>query len=229
VEIGTVENGTGDGGTQANCVRALAFGLVPDSGRQEVVKQLVTLVRDAGTHLGTGFLATPYLLPVLAENGRPDLAYELLMQDSEPSWLVMVDRGATTMWEAWDGVAADGTARQSLNHYSKGAVISFLHRYTAGLRQAPGSAGYERIIIEPRPGAGITSAATSHRGPQGPIVVSWTIDDDEITLIATVPPGTTAEVRLAARPHAVVGPGTHTFTAPARGDDHQPHLARSAS
>ena len=222
-------DGTVDGGTQANCVRALAFDLVPDGGRPAVVKQLVTLVRDAGTHLGTGFLATPYLLPVLADNGQPDLAYELLMQDSEPSWLVMVDRGATTMWEAWDGRGADGTTRQSLNHYSKGAVISFLHRYTAGLRQAPGNAAYKRIIIEPRPGAGITSAATSHRGPQGPIEVSWAIDDGEITLIATVPPGTTAEVRLTGRPNAVVGPGTHTFTAPAGGNDHQPQLARSAS
>ena len=96
---------------------------------------------------------------MLADNGQLDLAYELLMQDSEPSWLVMVDRGATTMWEAWNGIGPDGTARQSLNHYSKGAVISFLHRYTAGLRQAPGSAAYERIIIEPRPGAGLTSAA----------------------------------------------------------------------
>ena len=151
------------------------------------------------------------------------------MQDSEPSWLVMVDRGATTMWEAWDGIGPDGTARQSLNHYSKGAVISFLHRYTAGLRQAPGSAAYERIIIEPRPGAGITSAATSHRGPQGLIGVSWAIGDGEITLIATVPPGTTAEVRLTGQANAVVGPGTHTFTAPAGGNDHQPQLARSAS
>ena len=226
---GTGANGTVDGGTQANCVRALAFDLVPASGRQAVVKQLVALVRDAGTHPGTGFLATPYLLPVLADNGQPDLAYELLMQDSEPSWLVMVDRGATTIWEAWDGLGADGTARQSLNHYSKGAVISFLHRYTAGLRQAPGSAAYERIIIEPRRGAGITAAATSHRGPQGPIGVSWAIDGGQITLIATVPPGTTAEVRLTGRPNAVVGPGTHTFTAPAGGNDRQPQLARSAS
>ncbi|RKR29871.1 alpha-L-rhamnosidase [Arthrobacter oryzae] len=226
---GTVGNRTVDGGTQANCVRALAFDLVSDDVRAAVAGQLAGLVRDAGTHLGTGFLATPYLLPVLADNGYPDLAYELLMQDSEPSWLAMVDRGATTVWEAWNGLDADGTARQSLNHYSKGAVISFLHRYTAGLRQAPGSAAHERIIIEPRPGAGITSAATSHRGPQGLIGVSWAIDDDEITLTATIPSGTTAEVRLPGQPNAVVGPGTHTFTAPSGGNDHQPRLARSAS
>jgi alpha-L-rhamnosidase len=215
--------------SQANCVRALAFDLVSPEQRAAVTAQLVSLIRAAGTHVGTGFLATPYLLPVLADNGEVDVAYELLMQDSEPSWLAMVDRGATTMWELWNGLDAGGTPHQSLNHYSKGAVVSFLHRCTAGLSQALGSAGYERIIIEPRPGAGLTSAATSHRGPQGLIEVLWTEDDGGLQLSASVPPGTTAEVRLPGRPAAVVGPGTHSFTAPA---SHQttesPQLVRSA-
>ncbi|WP_426226512.1 family 78 glycoside hydrolase catalytic domain [Pseudarthrobacter sp. DSP2-3-2b1] len=223
-------DGTVGGGTQANCVRALAFGLVPDAKRACVADQLAVLVRDAGTHLGTGFLSTPYLLPVLADNGYPDLAYELLMQDSEPSWLVMVDRGATTMWEAWDGIAADGSAHQSLNHYSKGAVVSFLHRYTAGLRQAPGSAGWQDIIIEPRPGAGLTSASTSHQGPQGLIHAEWISADGGLTLTVTVPPGTAADVRLPGEPATAVGPGTHTFTdaAPAAGATTSSDLARSA-
>lgn len=214
--------------SQANCVRALAFDLVREEQRAAVTAQLVSLIRAAGTHVGTGFLATPYLLPVLAENGELDLAYELLMQDSEPSWLVMVDRGATTMWELWNGLDADGHPRQSLNHYSKGAVVSFLHRYTAGLRQAPGSAGYERIIIEPRPGAGLTSAATSHISPQGLIEVQWVTDDGGLQLSAAVPPGTTAEVRLPGQPPAVVGPGKHHFPAPASGGTAlEPELVRS--
>lgn len=224
---GNVGDGTRRGSSQANCVRALAFDLVSDDVRPAVAQQLAALIRGTGTHLGTGFLATPYLLPALADHGQLDLAYQLLMQDSAPSWLLMVDRGATTIWEDWNGIGPDGSAKGSLNHYSKGAVISFLHRYTAGLRQAPGSAGYEGIIIEPRPGAGLTSASTSHRGPQGLIEVDWAIDDGGITLTATVPPGTTAEVRLTGQPAAVVGPGTHTFTA--GGIDHQPPLARSAS
>ena len=200
--------------SQANCVRALAFGLVAEEHRAAVAAQLAGLIRDAGTHLGTGFLATADLLPVLADNGHLDLAYELLMQDTEPSWLVMVDRGATTMWEAWNGIGPDGTAQQSLNHYSKGAVVSFLHRYAAGLRQAPGSAAYEQLIIEPRPGAGLSSAGTSHRGPQGLIAASWRIEDGELALNAVVPAGTSAEVRLPGRAGAVVGPGTHTFSVP---------------
>ena len=226
-------DGTVRGGTQANCVRALAFDLVPDAARTAVTEQLASLVREAGTHLGTGFLATPYLLPALADNGQLDLAYDLLMQDSAPSWLVMVDRGATTIWEDWNGLGPDGSAQGSLNHYSKGAVISFLHRYTAGLRQAPGSAGWERVIIEPRPGAGLTSASTSHHGPQGLIEVGWTIHDGVLTLTATVPPGTTADVRLPGEPAAAVGPGTHEFSAdagpcaPARSAETSPDLARS--
>lgn len=225
--------------SQANCVRALAFGLVAEEHRAAVAAQLAGLIRDAGTHLGTGFLTTADLLPVLADNGHLDLAYELLMQDTEPSWLVMVDRGATTMWEAWNGIGPDGTAQQSLNHYSKGAVVSFLHRYAAGLRQVPGSAAYQQLIIEPRPGAGLSSASTSHRGPQGLIAASWRIDDGELTLNAGVPAGTSAEVRLPGRAGAVVGPGTHTFSVPlgpagtagpavSAGTESLPHLIRSA-
>ncbi|WAJ35403.1 family 78 glycoside hydrolase catalytic domain [Arthrobacter sp. FX8] len=218
--------------TQANCVRALAFDLVSPEHRPTVTSQLAALIRNAGTHLGTGFLATPYLLPVLADNGQLDLAYELLMQDSEPSWLTMVDRGATTVWELWNGLDANGTPHQSLNHYSKGAVVSFLHRYTAGLRQAPGSAGWERIIIEPRPGAGLASASTSHTGPRGLIQVAWTAaegakDGGVLTLTATIPSGTTAEVRLPGAPAAVVGPGHHTFPGATGRGTAQPTLMRS--
>ena len=88
--------------TQANLVRALAFGLVPEAGREQAASDLVALVREAGTHLGTGFLATPFLLPVLADHGHLDLAYELLFQETEPSWLHMSER-TSTIWEDWDG------------------------------------------------------------------------------------------------------------------------------
>ncbi|WP_285318646.1 alpha-L-rhamnosidase [Pseudarthrobacter sp. lyk4-40-TYG-27] len=223
--------------SQANCVRALAFGLVGSDRRAGVTAQLAELIRDAGTHLGTGFLATPYLLPALADNGELDLAYKLLMQDTEPSWLAMVDRCATTVWELWNGIDAAGTAHQSLNHYSKGAVVTFLHRYTAGLRQAPGSAGWERIIIEPRPGAGLASASTSHLGPRGLIQVEWAVaegaaspgkqHDAGLTLTATIPAGTTAEVLLPGEPAVVVGPGIHTFVAATGGDAAKPELMRS--
>jgi alpha-L-rhamnosidase len=181
--------------TQANLVRALAFGLVPQHLQSLAAADLVALICDAGTHLGTGFLATPFLLPVLADHGHLDVAYELLLQDSEPSWLTMIDRGATTMWELWDGVSADGVATASLNHYSKGAVISFLHRYTAGMQLL--EPGYRRFRIAPRPGGGIRWARTHHDSPHGRIAVEWHDHASGHGVIdVAVPPGTQAELVL---------------------------------
>jgi alpha-L-rhamnosidase len=195
--------------TQANHVRALAFDLVPDELRAAVADRLVELVEKAGGHLGTGFLATPDLLPVLADAGHLGLAYELLLQDSEPSWLVMVDRGATTVWEGWNGVDADGVPHESLNHYSKGAVISFLHRYTAGIELA--EPAYRRFRVRPRPGGRLTSAEAAHESPYGRIESAWRIDGDTFRLRVVVPAGTEASVVLPGGTTHVAGPGEHTF------------------
>ncbi|TDE10699.1 alpha-L-rhamnosidase [Jiangella asiatica] len=197
--------------TQAAHVRALAFGLVPDDLRAQVAGRLVELIRDAGTHLGTGFLATPYLLPVLADTGHLDVAYELLFQDTEPSWLTMIDRGATTIWEAWNGIDEHGTSTLSLNHYSKGAVVSFLHRYVAGIQLLNDHPAYRRFRIAPRPGGGLTTARATHDSPYGRIESAWHLDGDRFTLDVTVPPGTTAEVHLPDGRRHDAAPGTATF------------------
>ena len=196
--------------TQASHVRALAFGLVPAGLRTAVAGRLAELVGRAGGHLATGFLSTAYLLPVLAEAGYLGLAYELLRQDTAPSWLTMVDRGATTMWEDWDGVDASGVPHGSLNHYSKGAVATFLHRYVAGLR--PVEPGYRTFEVRPRPGGGITWASTRHVGPFGQIDVTWRVADGSMELDLRVPGGSTATVGMpGAEPHDV-GPGRHQWT-----------------
>jgi alpha-L-rhamnosidase len=181
--------------TQASYVRALAFGLAPEELRPAIRARLAELIRQAGTHLNTGFLATPYLLPVLADGGRADLAYELLLQDTEPSWLAMIDKGATTIWELWDAVGDDGVPTGSLNHYSKGAVISFLHRYVGGIRLGDEPA-YRRFRVEPLPGGGITWARATHDAPYGRIEVAWRLEDGGFGLELTVPPGTVADVLL---------------------------------
>lgn len=196
--------------TQAGLARALAFGLVPERHRPNVAAGLAALVRGAGNHVGTGFLTTPFLLPVLADHGHLDLAYALLDQDTVPSWAVMVRRGATTVWEEWEGIDEHGVAHASLNHYSKGAVISFLHRYTAGLqRLAP---GWRRVGVAPRPGGGVRWASTHHDTPQGRVDLRWELDDGVGRLDLEVPEGVTALVDLPDGQHLEVGDGRHRFT-----------------
>ena len=106
---------------------------------------------------------------MLADAGHLDVAYTLLFQDTAPSWLAMIDQGATTIWENWEGPdAGSDTGIASLNHYSKGAVISFLHRHVAGLRPDEDHPGYERFTIAPMPGGGLTSAEAVHDARPGP-------------------------------------------------------------
>ncbi len=126
--------------------------------------------------------------------------------------MTMVDRGATTVWERWDGVDADGVPHDSLNHYSKGAVVSFLHRYTAGIQ--PVDPAYRRFRVQPRPGGGLTAAEATHESPYGRITSAWHLDGDgALTLRVVVPAGTEAEVVLPDGQTAVAGPGEHVFTA----------------
>ena len=207
---------TADGRTvtdsQAAYVRALTFGLIPDDLRPAAAGRLVELIRQADTHLSTGFLSTADLLPTLVETGHADVAYELLFQRTSPSWLGMLDRGATTIWEDWDGVDETGRAHESLNHYSKGAVVRFLHTHLLGLDQAPGSVAWDSFVLRPVLGGGVTWAEGSYVSPQGTIEAAWRIEDDVLTVSGAVPAGTEGLVILPDGTRAPVGPGPFSFS-----------------
>lgn len=196
--------------SQANYVRGLHLGLIPEQDTDDAVARLVELVHDAGNHLGTGFLSTPWLLGVLADHGHADLAYRVLQQRDYPGWLIMLDRGATTVWENWEGVHDDGTAEASLSHYSKGGVIDFFHGHIAGLRLI--EPGWRRFEVRPVPGGGITWAEAALDSVVGRIEVAWRLSGQELTATVTVPEGSTALVALPGAEPIEVGPGTHELT-----------------
>ncbi|MFG2260718.1 alpha-L-rhamnosidase [Streptomyces mirabilis] len=196
--------------TQASYVRALSLGLVPEKLRDAVAARLAALIREAGTHLATGFLSTADLLPALADTGHTDLAYEVLLQRTSPSWLGMLDRGATTIWEEWDGIDVNGDAHASLNHYSKGAVIGFLHTHTLGLRQAEGSVAWERFVVAPVPHPSVGWARGTFDSPRGTIAVEWHTEDGELHLTVDVPPTAIATLVFPDGKELTVGPGRFT-------------------
>lgn len=188
-------DGTLTSPSQANYVRGIAFGLFLQDQIDTAVGHLVALLERDGRHLATGFLSTGMLLPVLADHGYADLAYDVLFQDTEPGWMVMLDRGATTVWESWDGVSAAGTPTGSLNHYSKGAVISFLHEYVAGIR--PTAPGYARVDISPAVNHRLAWVAGSLETEFGTVSSSWErTPDGGVRVDVDVPRGVSARVTL---------------------------------
>jgi alpha-L-rhamnosidase len=196
---------------QDDYVRALEFDLLLPEQRQPAADRLAELVAEAGDHLATGFLSTPLLLQALSNNGHADVAYRVLLQETSPSWLNQLSRGATTWWETWEGYEDNGRAKVSHNHYAFGSVSRWLYEHVAGLR--PLEPAYRRFVVAPQIGGGLESASASIDTPYGIARSSWRRVGRAVHLDVAVPHGTTVEIRT---PHGVhvVGPGEHSVTWP---------------
>jgi alpha-L-rhamnosidase len=192
-------NGRLSPNTQTAYALALAFGLLPDSLRASAAERLAADVRKFG-HLTTGFLGTPVLSQVLSDYGYLDEAYMLLNRTEYPSWLYPVTKGATTIWERWDGLKPDGTFQSpgmnSFNHYAYGAIGDWMYGVVAGIAIDEKQPGYKHVLIQPHPGGGLTFAKASINSMYGKIASEWHLDGNKMTLHVEVPPNTTATVQL---------------------------------
>ena len=193
-------NGRMISGTQTSYVLALNFDLLPENLRESAAKRLVNNIQDYDEHITTGFLGTPYICHVLSRFGRTDIAYDLLMKESYPSWLYPVKHGATTIWERWDGIKPDGSfedpGMNSFNHYAYGAIGDWMYRVIAGINTDETLPGFHRIIISPHPGGKLTSAQAELETLYGKVKSAWSIDSGIFTLDIIVPPNATAEIVL---------------------------------
>jgi alpha-L-rhamnosidase len=192
-------NGRLSSDTQTAYSLAIAFDLLP---KKLKVKAAQRLAKDVNKfkHLTTGFLGTPVLCHSLSENGYLDEAYMLLNRKKYPSWLYPITKGATTIWERWDGTKPDGSFQNkgmnSFNHYAYGAIGEWLYRIVAGIEIDESNPGYKHIIIQPHTGGGLTSAKARLDSMYGPIESGWKIDGKTTTFNVEIPPNTRATMRI---------------------------------
>ena len=193
-------NGLISSDTQTAYVLALQFKMLPENLREQAAERLVRNIKRYGNHITTGFLGTSYICNVLTEFGRSDVAYQLLLQETCPSWIYSVSKGATTIWERWNSIQTDGSiidGMNSFNHYSYGAIGDWLYRSAVGIKEA--APGYKKIIIQPHIGGGFKHMNASTLTPYGKVSASWTAEGDALkTLEVEIPVNTTAEVLLPA-------------------------------
>jgi alpha-L-rhamnosidase len=213
------------GNTQTSYVLALHFELLEPHEREVTGAALTRNVEQHG-HLTTGFVGTPYLLPVLTALGRLDLAYRLLLRREFPSWLYAVVKGnATTIWERWDGWTEErglfDPEMNSFNHYAYGSVAEWLYGTVAGLDldPDPSASGWRRVRLAPRPPvhpglpeAPLLTHASAHlQTVSGRYEVGWAIETDRFRFDARVPAGATARVELPDGSREDVSAGRHRF------------------
>lgn len=186
--------------TQTAHVLALMFNLVEECDKKRTADTLVEYLEESNYHLTTGFVGTPYLCHVLSENGYNDIAYKLLLQTDCPSWLYQITKGATTIWEHWDGIKEDGSFwskdMNSFNHYAYGAIGDWLYRVVCGIDTSIKAPGYKHINICPKPGFGLDFAEAKLQTMYGPIKSKWNKKDEKTELTVAIPANTTATIVL---------------------------------
>ncbi len=193
-----------DTNRQAMLVRPLAFDLLNEEQTAYAKKRLIEALENYDWRLGTGFLSTPLILYVLADID-PDAAFRLLENEAMPGWLFMPKSGATTVWESWEGTQAqNGIA--SLNHYSKGAVCSWIFDSLCGIRMA----GENCFVIKPLSGGNLTYAKASYQSIYGKVESGWEIKDGKTVYTVNIPANCIAKIQINGKIETVSA-GTYSF------------------
>ena len=196
--------------TQTEHVLAVHFGLAEDP--RKTANALSEMVIADGIQLRTGFVGTPYLLHVLSDYGHADLAWSLLLRQDYPGWLYSVRKGATTVWEHWDGMRDDGsfwsTDMNSFNHYAYGAAADWVFEKAAGIRHAEDAPGFSELLYEPHPDARIGFLTAELETRHGKIRAAWYFEGNSVRYDLETP--VQAQVRLSDR-RLIVAPGSYTF------------------
>jgi alpha-L-rhamnosidase len=196
--------------TQTEHVLALHFDLVKD--KKKCSKDLADMIIKNGSTLQTGFVGTPYLLHALSDNGYAELAYTLLLRRDYPSWLYPITKGATTIWEHWDGIKPDGTLwstqMNSYNHYAYGSVVDWLYGVAAGIRIDESAPAFAHILIEPVCDKRLSHLGASIDTKYGRVSSKWEIVNGKARYEIEVP--SSASITIDGKTHNV-GKGVYRF------------------
>jgi alpha-L-rhamnosidase len=183
--------------TQTGYVLALHMNLLPEALRAASAQKLADKIEANHGLLGTGFLGTPYLLEELTKAGHADVAYKLLLNTAYPSWGYMVEHGATTMWERWNGnQMMNDSSMNSFNHYAYGAVADWIYRYAGGVDATPLDAGFHTVILHPTFDARMGRLSLDYASAYGPIHSDWTVKGTTAEWHVTIPANTTGWLEL---------------------------------
>ncbi len=184
-----------DNGTQTSSVLPLAFDMVPGEDRGRVFDRLIEKIeKESNNHVGVGLVGAQWLMRTLSDNGRPDVALAISTQTTYPGWGYMVEKGATTIWELWNGDTAD-PAMNSMNHVMQiGDLAVWMYEYLAGIRPDPEKPGFQRILIKPYALQGLDHVKATYRSLHGPIQSFWKRDGRTLQMEVTIPPNTTAAI-----------------------------------
>ncbi len=200
---------------QTPALFALRNGLVEGPARDAMIARLRANFAEHGGCLQTGFLGTSILMQTLTDNGMADIAWDLLFQRKNPSWLYSVDNGATTIWERWNSYTLEHgmgpKGMNSFNHYAYGCVCQWLWETAAGIAADPAEPGFKHIVMKPVPDKRLGRLDAEYHSAAGLVKSAWRYEGDKCIWDFTIPEGAKASVTLPGQTESKdYGPGSYT-------------------
>lgn len=187
---------------------SLCFGMVPEGFEEKVFGNIVDkTTNEFNGHVSTGLVGIQWLMRGLSDHGRADMAFRIATKRDYPSWGYMIENGATTIWELWNGNTADPSMNSHNHVMLLGDLIVWFYENLAGIRNAPGSSGFEKIRMHPYPVDGLDYVTASYHSVQGNIESSWKKVDNTFLWDMTIPGNTTATIYIPARNKDLVTEG----------------------
>jgi alpha-L-rhamnosidase len=178
-------------------VLPLAFGMVPENLIDTIFQNMVHEVEVTKQgHISTGVIGTQFLMRTLTNFGRGDLAYKLASNKTYPSWGYMVENGATTIWELWNGNTADPTMNSQNHVMLLGDLLIWYYENMAGIKSNPETPGFKQIIMKPDFNAGLTFVNASYESIYGLIKSDWKKNKNNLEWKITIPANSSAVVYL---------------------------------
>lgn len=186
-----------DNNTVTANILSLQLGLVPEGKEQQVFDNIVQKTEvDFDGHVSTGVLGIQQLMRGLTQHGNVDLAYKIATNETYPSWGYMIKKGATTIWELWNGDTAD-PAMNSANHVMLlGDLIIWYYEDLAGIKNYPGSVAYKKLWMEPKFPEGLSHVKASYKSAYGEIRSEWSRENGKFSWNITIPGNSSAVVKL---------------------------------
>jgi alpha-L-rhamnosidase len=183
----------------------LYFRMVPVEQRKKVFNTIVEIIeKENNGHLSTGLIGVQWLMRTLSENGRADLAYKLATNTTYPSWGYMVENGATTIWELWNG----NTAAPDMNSYNHvmmlGDLLIWYYENLAGIKSNPDYPGFKELIMKPEMITGLDFVNASYRSGYGLIKSEWKKEGQKFNWKIEIPANSSAIIYVPAKSNADV-------------------------
>ncbi len=178
-------------------ILALSFDLVPEEYKERIINNLLQkILGESNSHVANGIIGGQWLMRTLTNNGHADVAYTLASQNTYPSWGYMVEQGATTIWELWNGDHGDPGMNSGNHVMLLGDLIIWFYEDLAGIKADPDIPAFKHIVMKPQVLGDLSHVNASYNSIYGEIKSSWKLENNKFSWNVNIPANTSATVHI---------------------------------